>query len=93
MNKKVKEPFLVGRTLNMVLGFVILLLILLVIYTDSETKVLEIIIFALAAIANFVTATINFSEKKKIRGNLYAIACALFFISVIMMLVSFLGII
>lgn len=93
MNKKSKEPFLVGRTLNMVLGFVILLLILLVIYKNSETRILEIIIFTLAAIANYIAATINFSEKKKVRGNFYAFSCTVFFIAAIVMIVSFFGMI
>ena len=93
MNKKVKEPFLAARTINMILGFVILLLILVVIYRDSETKNLEILIFVLAAITNFIAATVNFSEKKKLRGNIYAFACAFFFIAAVVTAVSFLGII
>lgn len=93
MNKKVKEPFLAARTINMILGFIILLLILVVIYKDSETKIFEIVIFALATIANFIAATINFSEKKKLRGNVYAVACAAFFIAAIVMTIRFLGII
>lgn len=93
MNKKAKEPFLAGRTINMILGFLVLLLILVVIYRDSETKFLEILIFALAAIGNFIAATINFSEQKKLRGNVYAFICAVFFIAAAVMTVSFLGII
>ena len=93
MNKKGREPFFIGRMLNMVLGFVILLLILLVIYRDSETKLLEVIIFALAAIANFIAATINFSEKKKLRGNIYAFASTVFFIAAVVMIISLFGII
>lgn len=93
MNKKVKEPFLAARTINMILGFIILLLILVVIYQDSETKFLEILIFALAAIVNFIAATIDFSEKKKLRGNIYAVTCAGLFIAAIVTLIRFLGII
>ena len=92
MNKKVKEPFLLARTINMILGFIILLLILVVIYKDSETKLFEILIFALGAIGNFIAATINFSEKKKLRGNVYAFICAVFFITAVVMTISFIGI-
>ena len=92
MNKKVKEPFFAARIVNMVLGFIILLLILLVIYKDSNTEFFRIMIFALASIMNFIAATINFSEKKKIRGNIHAVICALFLIAVIVMIVGFLGI-
>ena len=93
MKKKVKEPFLAARTINMILGFIILMLILVVIYKDSTTKPLEILIFALAAIANFISATINFSEKKRLRGNIYAVGCAAFFIAAVVTTVRFLGIV
>ena len=93
MNKKVKEPFLAARTINMILGFLVLLLILLVIYKDSDTQFFEVLVYVLAAIVNFIAATINFSEKKKLRGNLYAVACAVFIIAAIITLVRFLGII
>lgn len=93
MNKKGKEPFLLSRALNMVLGFVVLLLILIVIYQDRDTKFLEILIFALAAVGNFIAATINFSEQKKLRGNIYAFTCAFFFIAAVVMTISFLGIV
>lgn len=93
MKKKVKEPFLAARTMNMILGFVVLMLILVVIYKDSETKLLEIIIFALASIGNFIAATVDFSEKKKLRGNLYAFACAFFFIAAVVTTIRFLGMI
>lgn len=93
MNKKVKEPFFVARTINMVLGFIILLLILLVIYKDSNTAFFQMMIFALAAVMNFIAATVNFSEQKKLRGNIYAIICAVFLIAAVVMSIGFLGII
>ena len=93
MNKKTKEPFFAVRTANMVLGFIILLLILLVIYKDSHTEFFQIMIFALAGVMNFIAATVNFSEQKKLRGNIYAVICALFFIVAIVMILGFIGII
>ena len=93
MNKKVKEPFFFARTINMVLGFIILLLILLVIYKDSNTAFFQMMIFALAAVMNFIAATVNFSEQKKLRGNIYAIICAVFLIAAVVMSIGFLGII
>lgn len=92
MNKKVKEPFLTARTVNMVLGFIILLLILLVIYKDSHTEFFQVMIFVLASVMNFIAATVYFSEKKKLRGNIHAVICALFLIAAIVMIVGFLGI-
>ena len=92
MNKKVKEPFLTARAVNMVLGFIILLLILLVIYKDSHTEFFQVMIFALASVMNFIAATVYFSEKKKLRGNIHAVTCALFLIAAIVMTIGFLGI-
>lgn len=92
MNKKVKEPFLATRVINMILGFVILALVLLVIYKDGGTEIYEMMIFALAAVENFIVATVSFSEHKKVRGNIYAVICAIFFIIAIILAVRFLGI-
>ena len=89
MNKKVKEPFFAARATNMVLGFIILFLILLVIYRDSNTAFFRIMIFALAAVMNFIAATVNFSEKKKIRGNIYAFVCAIFLIGAGVMTIGY----
>lgn len=91
MNKKAKEPFFAARAINMVLGFIILLLILLVIYKDSSTEFFQIMIFALASLMNFIAATVNFSEKKKLRGNVYAFFCAVFLIVAIGMTIGLLG--
>lgn len=92
MNKKVKEPFLATRVINMILGFVILALVLLVIYKDGGTEIYEMMIFALAAVENFIVATVSFSEHKKVRGNIYAVICAIFFIIAIILAVRFLEI-
>ena len=92
MSKKVKEPFLVARTMNMVLGFIILLLILFVIYKEGDTRLLQVIILGLAAIENFIAATIRFSEQKKLRGNILAVISAVFLIAAVIMTVGLLGI-
>lgn len=80
MSQKVKEPFFITRGVNLILGIVILALIVVVIVKDSGTEVYEMLIFVLAAIENFIGATISFSEGKKVRGNIYAIVCAVFLI-------------
>ena len=80
MSKNVKEPFLKARVINLVMGLVILGLILLVLFKGEQTGVYEMLIFCLAAVSNFVAATISFSEQKRIRGNLCAVLCAVFFV-------------
>ena len=80
MNQKVREPFLRTRMLNFLLGIIILALIVVVIVKDSNTEIFQMLIFALAAIENFIGATVSFSEKKRVRGNVYAIVCAVFLI-------------
>lgn len=89
MNKKVKEPFLAARTMNLILGITILVLLFIVMIKENETEIYEMLIFALAAIENFTAATISFSEQKKVRGNIYAIICALFFIAALILAVRF----
>lgn len=78
MNKKVKEPFFWSRLLNMILGIAILGLITAMFFLDGGTEICEILIFALAAAANFIAAMICFVRMKKIRGNIYAVLCTVF---------------
>ena len=80
MKRGLREPFFITRAINFVLGVIILALMLVVFIKKSGTEIFEIIIFALAAVENFIGATISFSEKKKVRGNVYAVVCALFLI-------------
>ena len=80
MKRGLREPFFITRAINFILGVIILALMLVVLIKKSGTEIFEIIIFALAAIENFIGATISFSEKKKVRGNVYAIVCAVFLI-------------
>lgn len=93
MSKKVKEPFLTARILNFVLGIAILALAAWVVIKKGDTEIYETLIFALAAIENFIGATISFSEHKKVRGNIYAIICAVFLIIALIWAVRVFGII
>ena len=80
MKRGLREPFFITRAINFILGVVILALILVVLIKKSGTEIFEMMIFMLAAIENFIGATISFSEKKRVRGNVYAIVCAVFLI-------------
>jgi len=93
MNKKVKEPFFAARILNFILGVTILALIVVVMFKKGGTDIYEVAIFTLAAIENFIGATISLSEHKKVRGNIYAVICAVFFIVAVLLTVQLLGII
>ena len=89
MNKPVKEPFFGTRMVNFFIGITILALMLVVLIRKEETDLWEMIIFALAAVENFIGATISFSEQKKVRGNIYAIVCALFLIVALILAVRY----
>lgn len=89
MDKKVKEPFLGTRMVNFLLGVTILSLVIVTLVRKEGKDLLEIIMFALAAVENFIGATISFSEQKKIRGNIYAIVCALFLIVALILAVRY----
>jgi fucose 4-O-acetylase-like acetyltransferase len=80
MKHKVREPFFLLRAFNFLLGIVILAMILAVIFLEWNTQVFEMLIFVLAAMMNFIGATISFSESKKLRGNIYAMVCAVFLV-------------
>ena len=89
MNKKVKEPLFGIRMVNFLLGITILSLVVISMVQKDGIDLIETIIFALAAIENFIGATISFSEHKKVRGNIYAIVCALFLIVALIMAVRY----
>ena len=80
MNRNVREPFFLARVMNFLLGIVILVMLVVVLVKKEGTAPFQIALFALAAVENFIGATISFSEYKKVRGNIYAIVSALFFI-------------
>ena len=80
MKPKVREPFFVTRAVNFILGIAILALVVAVIVMDGNTEIFEMLIFLLAAVMNFIGATVSFSERKKVRGNIYAIVCAVFLV-------------
>lgn len=52
-------------------------LVLIVVTKDGGTQIYETLIFALAAVENFIAAIVSFSEQRKMRGNVYAVVCAL----------------
>lgn len=89
MSKQVKEPFLPARAFNLFLGIVILALIVVRMFAKDSAAVYEMLIFVLAAVENFVGATISFSQKKKVRGNLYAIICTIFLIAALFLAVRY----
>lgn len=91
-NKKGKEPISAVRAVNLALGFIILSLVLVITSKDSGTEIYEMIVFALAAIENFIAATVGFSEKKKVRGNIYAVIGALFLIIALVLAVQYFGV-
>ena len=93
MKPKVKEPFFIIRAVNFLLGIAILALIIAVLVLKRNTEIFHMLIFVLAAVMNFIAATVNFSEQKKLRGNIYAVICALFLIVAIVMILGFIGII
>lgn len=89
MNPKTREPYLYTRILNLVLGLIIIGLLIPVFVKDTGTEVYEMLIFLLAAIENFIGATVSFSESKKVRGNVYAIVSALFLIVALILAVRY----
>ena len=89
MNPKPREPYLYTRILNLILGVAILILMALVFFRDTGTENFEMLIFLLAAIENFIGATVSFSERKKVRGNVYAIISALFLIIALILAVRY----
>ena len=89
MNKKVKEPFFITRIVNFLLGIAILVLIILLMLNVTGREIFEMLIFALAAVENFIGATISFSEQKRVRGNIYAIVCAVFLIIALILAVRY----
>lgn len=88
MNKKVKEPFQTVRAVNLVLGLVILFLVAVVVFQKDNSRICELFIFALAALENFIGATVSFSTHKKVRGNVYAIVGTAFLIMALIMAVQ-----
>lgn len=89
MNKKVKEPFFITRIVNFLIGIAVLVLIILVMMNVTGREIFEMLIFALAAVENFIGATISFSEHKRVRGNIYAIVCAVFLIIALILAVRY----
>ena len=89
MNQKVKEPFLYTRIFNLILGITILGLLFAVLIKKDGTEIFEVLLFALAAVENFIGATVSFSEKKRVRGNIYAIVCGVFLVAALILAVRY----
>ena len=89
MNQKVKEPFLYTRIFNLILGITILGLLFAVLIKKEGTEIFEVLLFALAAVENFIGATVSFSEKKRVRGNIYAIVCGGFLVAALILAVRY----
>lgn len=89
MNQKVKEPFLYTRIFNLILGITILGLLFAVLIKKEGTEIFEVLLFALATVENFIGATVSFSEKKRVRGNIYAIVCGVFLVAALILAVRY----
>lgn len=89
MNQKVKEPFLYTQIFNLILGITILGLLFAVLIKKEGTEIFEVLLFALAAVENFIGATVSFSEKKRVRGNIYAIVCGVFLVAALILAVRY----
>lgn len=89
MNKPVKEPYFAARIFNLTLGVAIMLLIVMRFVARENAAIYEMLIFLLAAIENFIGATISFMQQKRFRGNVYAIICTLFFIVALLLAVRY----
>lgn len=80
---------MIARAVNLILGILILGLMLVLLIKKNDTEVIEMLIFVLAAIENFIGATISFSEKKKVRGNVCAIVCSIFLIAALILAIRY----
>lgn len=80
---------MIARAVNLILGILILGLMLVLLIKKNGTEVIEMLIFVLAAIENFIGATISFSEKKKVRGNVCAIVCSIFLIAALILAIRY----
>lgn len=89
MDRRLREPFMIARAVNLILGILILGLMLVLLIKKNDTEVIEMLIFVLAAIENFIGATISFSEKKKVRGNVCAIVCSIFLIAALILAIRY----
>ena len=80
MNKKAKEPFFVSHVISMLLGVAVLVMVILLLIKDQGREIYETLIFALAAVINFISAVRCFIQQRMVRGNMYAIICTVFLI-------------
>lgn len=78
MEKRGKEPLFLMRSAKLLLEIIILGLIAVRLLVQQYAPVCEIGIFLLAAVDNFIGATGYFFWKKRVRGNICAVLCAVF---------------
>ena len=84
-----REPRRVGALGTVITVLLILALIVVVLVKKTDTEIFKMLIFVLAAVENFIGATISFSESKRVRGNVYAIVCAIFLIIALILAMSY----
>lgn len=89
MNKKAKEPFFASRMVSMILGIAVLALMIMILVMDGGTEIFEMLVFALAAVINFISSMICFIQQRMVRGNMYAIICAVFLIVAVFLAVRY----
>lgn len=89
MNKKTKEPFFISHVISTALGVGVLGLIITVLIKDQGTAIYETLIFALAAVINFISAVRCFIQQRMVRGNMYAMICAVFLIVAVFLAVRY----
>lgn len=89
MNKKAKEPFFVSHVISLVLGVIVLGMIVAMLLIEQGTEIYETLIFSLAAGINFISAVRCFSQQRMVRGNMYAVICAVFLIVAVFLAVHY----
>lgn len=89
MSKKVKEPFFVSHVISLILGVMILVMVAALLIMDQGTELYETLIFAMAAVINFLSAMKCFIQQRIVRGNMYAVICAVFLIVAIFLAVRY----
>lgn len=88
MNKKAKEPFFVSHVISMLLGIIAFAMVIVVLVKDQGTEIYETLIFALGAVINFISAVKCFIQQRMVRGNMYAVICAIFLIVTVILAVK-----
>lgn len=80
MNRREKEPLFWIRVVQVLMELVILGLIIVWLIAKPPAGVIGSVIFLMAAVDNFLGATVYFSAQKRVRGNICAILSTIFLI-------------